>query len=155
MVALAGRCRGRTAVGCWRLLCLWQLRLRCQPLLRPQRKYSSSTAINLIGHWMSMLPHPITSGKVLDLRKGGENAAVRIAEVGCCFLLRSWLLSTVGLCTKVPRRKQSLLLFCSARAGFDTVCVKTKPSFGTKSLSRMKSWIRKRIPFSEAQLGAC
>lgn len=123
------------------LFCLVQLSLRCQPLLRPQRKYSGSAAINLIGHWMSMLPHPITSGKVLDLQKGGEKAAVRIAEVRCCFLLQSWPLGTVGPCTKAPRRKQSSLLFCSARAGFDPVCVKSKPRFGIKSLSRMKSRI--------------
>lgn len=155
VVALAGRCRGGTAVGCWRLFCLLQFRLHCQPLLCPQRKYSSSAAINLVGHWMSMLPHPITSRKVLDLQKGGESAAVRIGEVECCFLLRSWLLSAVGPRAKVPRRKQSLLLFCSAREGFDPVCVKTKPRFGTKSLSRMKSRVQKRIPSFEAQLGAC
>lgn len=79
-----------------------------------------------------MLPHPITTGEVLGLQKGGENAAVRVEEVGCCFLLQSWLLSIVGPRTQVPRRKQSLLLFCSAREGFDPVCIRTKPSFGTK-----------------------
>lgn len=50
-------------------------------------------------------------------------------------------ISTVGPCTKVPRRKQSSLLFCSAGAGFDPVCVKSKPRLGIKSLSRMKSRI--------------
>lgn len=122
----------------------------CCSSLHPSGIRSGFPAINLVGHWMSMLPRPITSGKSVDLQEGGENAAVRISQVGCCFLRRSWLLNTVEPRTK--GRNQSLLLFGSARAGFDPICRKTKPRFGMKSLGRMKSWMQKRIPFLEAQL---
>lgn len=120
--------------------------------LHPPGSHSGFAAINLIGHWMSMLPHPITSGKVVDLQEGGENAAVRISQVGCCFLRRSWLLNTVQPRMEVPGRNQSLLLFGSARVGFDPICIKTEPWFGMKSLGRMKSWVPNCIPFLEAQL---
>lgn len=96
-----------------------------QRSLHPPGVHSGFAAINLIGHWMSMLPHPITTGKVVDLQKGGENAAVRISQVGCCFLGRSWLLNTVEPRTK--GRNQSLLLFGSAGVGFDPIYIKTKP----------------------------
>ena len=103
-----------------------------------------SSAINLIGHWMSMLPHPITSGKELGLQEG-ENAAVRTAEVGCCVLLQSWLLSATGPCMNALRREPSLLLFHSARVGLHPGCLRAKPPLGTKSLSRLKSQAQKRI----------
>lgn len=53
-VSLAGRCAGGV-VEAW-------------PVTWPRRAPSPggnppSSAINLIGHWMSMLPRPITSGK--------------------------------------------------------------------------------------------
>lgn len=56
-------------LGCAGCCCslLWQHR---QPSLHHLGIHSGFAAINLIGHWMSMLPHPITSGKVVDLQKG-------------------------------------------------------------------------------------
>lgn len=118
---------GLSAGGPGRGVQLWDAAVLCLLLLllHPPGIHSGFAAINLIGHWMSMLPHPITSGKIADLQKGGENAAVRISQAGCCFLQRSWLLNTVEPCTK--GRNPSLLLFGSARVGFDPICIKTKP----------------------------